>query len=78
MLAVAGLWIERHQHLRLAPLSFLHLCRQALNGFGSLICCSSREGVAAPLGNLAAVDERQLQRSHPLGTYDRRELRMRW
>jgi hypothetical protein len=78
MVAVAGLWIERHGHLRSAPLAFLHLCRQAINGFGGLICRSSREQVATPIRNLAADEKPQPQRSHPLGTYERRELRMRW
>jgi hypothetical protein len=77
MLAVAGLWIERHKQLSPAS-SFLRLYRQALNEFATLINYSSCEGFTGTEKNLGPLDTIQVQPSRPLETYDRREIRMRW
>jgi hypothetical protein len=78
MLAVAGLWIERHRQLRPVRFSFLRLYRQALNAFATPISCSSSEGMAGAVKEVGTLDNPQLQHSHQSGAYERRELRMRW
>jgi hypothetical protein len=78
MLAVAGLWMDGRKQLRPARFSFLRLYQQALSAFATLISCSTNEGLAGKVKELSALHSLQPQRSRPCGTYDRRELRVRW
>jgi hypothetical protein len=78
MLAVAGLWIEQHKQFRQACLSFLRLYRQALRGFIVRAARLPSQASGVSVKKPGALDIVQVQGSPALGTYDRRELRMRW
>ena len=78
MLAVAGLWIEQRTRLRAAGYSFPQLYQQALSRFAILFNRSSCEESSSAMKQISALDALQRQTFRASGTYNRRELRIRW